>query len=67
MSKLSNRLIKIDDVLYIVLGTASADLGFTGEQYKKMWRLADTVLKNGANPNEYFICMKIIEAEFEDK
>jgi|TARA_A100001515_G_scaffold140450_1_gene136170 hypothetical protein len=67
LSKLSNKLITLGNDLYIVLGTASADLGFSGEQYKKMWRLADTVLKNGANPNEYFICMKIIEAEFEDK
>ena len=67
MSKLSNKLIKIDDVLYIVLGTADANLGFTQEEYKKMWRLGDAVLRNGSNPNEFYICMEVIEAEFEDK
>jgi len=28
-----------------------------------MYTLADTVLRNG---KEYFICMKVIEAEFDD-
>jgi hypothetical protein len=67
LSKLSNRLITLGNDLYIVLGTVSSDLGFSGEQYKKMWRLGDTVLKSGANPKEFFVCMKILEAEFEDK
>jgi hypothetical protein len=28
-----------------------------------MWTLADAVLRNG---NEYFICSKIIEADFDE-
>ena len=67
MSKLSNKSITIGNDLYIVLGTASANLGFTQDEYKKMWRLGDTVLRNGSNPDEFYICMKVIEAEFEDK
>jgi len=49
--------------LYIILGTVLADSGYTPDQLKKMWNLADAVLRNG---NEYFICSKIIEAEFTD-
>ena len=67
MSKLGNRLITLGNDLYIVLGTVSADSGFSTEQMKNMWRLADTVLKNGANHNEFFVCMKCQEAEFEVK
>ncbi len=67
MSKLSNRLITLGNDLYIVLGTVSASSGFTSEKIKSMWRLADTVLKNGANHDELFVCQKIQEAEFDTK
>tara|TARA_B100001094_G_scaffold119946_1_gene115630 strand:+ start:2076 stop:2207 length:132 start_codon:yes stop_codon:yes gene_type:complete len=40
-----------------------ADSGYTPNQLKKMWTLADAVLRNG---NEYFICSKIIEADFDE-
>ena len=34
------------------------------EELKSMWRLADAVLRNG---NEYYVCYKIINAEFIEK
>ena len=66
MSK-SSKIIHTNNSVYIVLGTVSADSGFSTEQMKNMWRLADTVLKNGANNKEFFVCMKCQEAEFEVK
>lgn len=66
MSKLGNKLITLGNDLYIVLGTVSASSGFTGEKIKSMWRLADTVLKNGSNHDELYVCQKIQEAEYLD-
>tara|TARA_R100001377_G_C3127904_1_gene88273 strand:+ start:325 stop:522 length:198 start_codon:yes stop_codon:yes gene_type:complete len=62
LSKLSNKLITVNDGKYIVLGTVSVSSGYTPDQLKTMWALADTVLKNG---NMHYVCMKCIEAEFE--
>jgi len=47
---------------YVVLGTVSVKSGYSTDQLKQMWGLADTVLKNG---NMFYICSKVIEAEFE--
>jgi len=41
----------------------SVDSGYNSEELKGMWTLADTVLRNG---DTYYICYKLIEAEFED-
>tara|TARA_B110001454_G_scaffold5758_1_gene5424 strand:+ start:44 stop:232 length:189 start_codon:yes stop_codon:yes gene_type:complete len=58
------RIIKVKDTLYYILGTmdvVSSEKKST-EYWKKQWG-ADTVLKNGTN---YYYCMDVIEAEFED-
>ncbi len=57
------RLISVNDSLYLIKGTVSADISFTTDELKKQYS-ADTILRNG---NEWFICSKVIEAEFEDK
>jgi len=57
------RFISVNNDRYVVLGTVSVETGYTTQQLKDMYTLADTVLRNG---KEYFICMKVIEAEFDD-
>ena len=47
----------------MILGTVSVDCGKTTQELKSQYTLADTVLRNG---NEYYICMKLIEAEYEE-
>ena len=55
--------IAIGDERYMMLGKASVDCGYTVEELKTQWRLADAVLRNG---NELYICSKLIESEFKD-
>ena len=57
------KIITVGDDGYIVLGRVSANTSDDLDQLKSQWRLADTILRN---QNELFICMKLIEAEFED-
>ena len=57
------KIIAIGDDRYMMLGKVSVDCGYTIEELKTQWRLADTVLRNG---NEFYICSKLIEAEFKD-
>ena len=57
------KFVEVGKDRYVVLGTVSVDSGYSTDQLKNMWALADTVLKNG---NQYYICNKIIEAEFEE-
>ena len=59
---MKDKIIYIKDVAYLVLGTVSTSTGYSTDQLKQMWALADTVLKNG---NMFYICSKLIEAEFE--
>ena len=47
----------------MILGTVSVDCGWTTKELKSQYALADAVLRNGG---EYYICMKLIEAEFEE-
>ena len=58
------QIVKINDVLYEVLGTMdverSNDKGT--EYWKERWG-SDSVLRNG---NDYYYCRVIINAEFED-
>ena len=58
------QIVKINDVLYEVLGTMdvekSNDKGT--EYWKERWG-SDTILRNG---NDYYYCRTIINAEFED-
>ena len=53
----------VDGSGYIVLGTVSVQSGYNPDQLKSMWRLADTVLRNG---EEFYVCMKIIDVENSD-
>jgi len=41
----------------------SVNTSYDTDQLKSQWRLADTILRN---QNEYYICMKIIDVEFND-
>ena len=59
------QIINVDDDRYIVQGTVSAQkvTDITTDQLKDRYSLADTVLRNG---DTFYICMKIIDAEFKD-
>jgi hypothetical protein len=57
-----DKIIYVKNIAYLVLGTVSSSTGYSTDQLKQMWALADTVLKNG---NMFYICSKLIEAEFE--
>ena len=48
---------------YIVLGVVSVNTSYDTDQLKSQWRLADTILRN---QNEFYICMKIIDVEFNN-
>ena len=61
---MNKKIITINDDRYMVLGTVSVDSGYKTEELKSMWRLADAVLRNGS---DYYICYKIINAEFIEK
>jgi len=59
------KLIDVNNDKYIVCGTVLADrvINISTNELKKRYSLADTVLRNG---DTFYICMKVIEAEFED-
>ena len=57
------KIITVGDERYMLLGKVSVDCGYTVEELKIQWSLADAVLRNG---NEFYICSKLIEAEFKD-
>ena len=57
------QIIAIGDERFMTLGVGSVDCGYNTEELKTMWRLADTILRN---ENKWYICSKLIEAEFED-
>ena len=59
------QIITVNDDKYVIRGTVSADkvINISTNELKKRYSLADTVLRNG---DTFYICMKIIEAEFED-
>jgi len=64
LDKFSNKFISIDDDRFYVLGKVLVErCRYTPEDLKIMWRLADAILRN----NEYYyICMKLIEVEFQE-
>ena len=51
--------------MYVVCGRVSAQkvTEVSTDELKSWYSLADTVLRNG---DTYYICMKIIEVEYED-
>ncbi len=59
------QIITVNDDKYVIRGTVSADkvTNISTNELKKRYSLADTVLRNG---NTFYICMKVIEAEFKD-
>ena len=59
------RLITVNDDLYFICGTVLAEkvTNIPINKLKDNYSLADTVLRNG---DTFYICMKIIDAEFED-
>ena len=59
------QIINVNDDRYVVCGTVSAHkvTNLTTEELKNQYSLADTVLRNG---DIFYICMKIIDVEFED-
>ena len=61
---MNKKIININDEGYMILGKVSVETQYTSDQLKSQYRLADAVLRNG---NDLYICMKLIEAEFEEK
>ena len=57
------QIVTVDGEGYIVLGKVSANTSYSTEELKSHWRLADTILRN---QNEFYICMKIIDVEFNN-
>ena len=57
------KLIFIGDDGYMVLGTVSASTEFSNDELKQQYGLADTILRNG---DDLYICMKLIEAEWDE-
>ena len=59
------QIINVNDDRYVVQGTVSAQkvTNITTDQLKDRYSLADTILRNG---DTFYVCMKIIDAEFED-
>ena len=57
------RIIFIGDDGYMVLGTVSASTEFSNDELKQQYCLADTILRN---KDELYICMKLINAEWEE-
>ena len=58
------QIITVNDDKYVVRGTVLAEkvTHLTTEELKNQYSLADTVLRNG---NTFYLCMKVIEVEFE--
>ena len=59
------QFIHIKDDMYAVRGRVSAHkvTDKSTDELKSWYSLADTVLRNG---DEFYICMKIIDVEFDD-
>ncbi len=59
------QIINVNDDRYVVRGTVSVHkvTNLTTEELKNQYSLVDTVLRNG---DTLYICMKIIDGEFED-
>ena len=59
------QIINVNDDKYVVCGTVLAQkvTNISTDELKERHSLADTVLRNG---DTFYICMKIIDAEFED-
>ena len=58
-----DKIINVNNDMYIILGTVLVDkvTNISTNELKKRYSLADTILRNG---DMFYICMKIIDAEF---
>ena len=56
------RLVEINGVLYQIIKEVDISKGYTPEQVRDQYSLADTILNSNGT---HFIAMKIIEAEWE--
>jgi hypothetical protein len=52
-----------DDRFYVLSKVLVENCRYTMEDLKLMWGLADTILRNHEH---YYICMKLIEVEFQE-
>jgi|TARA_B110000438_G_C15283481_1_gene423707 hypothetical protein len=59
------QFIHVKDEMYVVCGRVSVKkvTNKSTDELKSWYSLADTVLRNGSI---FYICMKVLEAEFED-
>ena len=59
------QIINVNDDRYVIRGTVSAQkvTHLSTDELKNQYSLADAVLRNG---DTLYVCMKIINAEFED-
>ncbi len=59
------KFITVNDDMYVIRGTVLADkvTNISTNDLKKQYSLADTVLRNG---DTFYICMKVIDVEFEE-
>ena len=57
------KIIFVGDDGYMVLGTVSASTEFSNDELKQQYGLADTILRN---KDELYICMILINAEWEE-
>ena len=59
------QIINVNDDKYVVRGSVLAQkvTHLSTEELKNQYSLADTVLRNG---DTFYICMKVIDAEFKD-
>jgi len=59
------QIINVNDDRYVVRGSVSVDKVTTipTDELKRRYSLADAVLRNG---DTFYVCMKIIDVEFED-
>ena len=59
------QIITVNDDKYVVRGKVLADkvTDVPADELKKRYSLADTILRNG---DTLYICMKVIEVEFDD-
>ena len=56
------RLITVNDILYRIIVEVDPKKGYSPEQVKDQYFLADTILNSNGT---YFIAMKIVDAEWE--
>ena len=57
-----DKFISIGDDRFYILGRVSVDCGYSIDELKTMWGLADTILRN---EEDYYVCMKLIEVDLE--